>query len=153
MKIPKPDTTSWDTIQKFLDDNIYALEEADNVAIKDYIIPIFKSEATDDPKVMIKFHKWLDQHIDADLRYIVTENIPMLMDATLNLYKLKVILGMRGPATEEDIIIFTKANTNSTVLKEIAKHKNFPAKAKDIMYETHNDTEYLSQEAQDIFVF
>ena len=51
------------------------------------------------------------------------------------------------------IIDFVKANSNSENVMEVTKHKDFPQEGKDYMYEIYPEVEYLSKEAQDIFVF
>ena len=75
---------------------------------------------------MMKFHRWLDQHVSTDLRDIVTNNIPSLMDADMNAYKFKVVLGMRGPMDDALMVEFVRANITNDTVREITKHQDFP---------------------------
>ncbi len=144
---------SWATIKDYLENNQDAIESANNAEVVPYIMPIFKASITNDPVVMMQFHRWLDQHVSTELRYIVTENIPDLMDVDMSPYKFKIVLGMRGPMDEAHMIDFVKANIGSETVKEITKHLDFPQDARELMYVEYNDICYVSADAQEMFVF
>jgi len=148
-----PDTTSWESVEKYLDTHMDIIEDANNEEVMPYIMPIFISPLTDDPKIMIMFHTWLDKHVSTDLRYIIESNLSLLDNVDLNKYKLKIIMGIRGPIDGDIFDEYVEANSSSDTVIEIAKHKDFPQSAKDIMYKIHKDVDYLSAEIKESFIF
>lgn len=152
-EIMPAELASWTTIKSYLERNKEEIKDANNAEVVHYIMPIFKHTITNDPAIMMQFHRWLDMYISANLRVIINASIDKLVDADLNEHKIKVVLGMRGPMSHDNLIEFIRANINEHTVKEIGKHKDFPQDAKDILYEKHNDIAYLPQEAVDIFVF
>ena len=144
---------SWDDIESFLTEHQDTIESANNFEVGNYIIPIFASPITNNPEVMMKFHAWLDRHVSTDLRFVIEHHRESLVDADLNDYKFKIMLGIRGPIDRDILLEFVKANITNDDLLEITKHKDFPEEIKEVLYELTNDESYLSAEAKDIFLF
>jgi hypothetical protein len=139
---------------KFLEDNKEAIYEANNGIIGNYVIPVFASPLTDDPRIMRTVKKWFDLETDTDFGYAVRVHAKKLYETDLSLYKLKIICEYRGPLDEEQFlesVIYTDKHTEA--VQNIAMHKDFPVDGKNYMYEQYKDVEYLVQEAQDLFVF
>ena len=145
---------SKEEIFEFLNENKQAIIDANVEQSGQYALPVFASPITDDPYVMQEFHRWFDLETNSSLGYIVRVHVPKLMGVPLNLYKFKILCEYRGPLNEEDFV-------NDTVYKDpyieeikiIAKHPDFPQAGRDYMYEIHEDVDYLTSEAKDIFVF
>lgn len=149
-----PEFTSKQDIFDYLESNSKALMEANNGDATPYLIPIFASEITDNPTIMMDIYKWLDVATDINFGYVIRENQDMLRDVNLSLYKFKILCEYRGPLELERFLDDTvRLNPHNEYIVQAAKHKDFPHEGKNIMFNIHNNTDYLSTEAREMFVF
>jgi hypothetical protein len=129
----------------------------DNSNVKDsapILAPIFASNLTDEPKVMMEVHRWLDLETECNFGYVMRSNQKLLKEADLNLYKFKILCEYRGPLDEDEFLDETvRKKPQDEFVMEAAKHKDFPEDGREIMYTIHKSVDYLSQEAQEMFVF
>jgi hypothetical protein len=140
-------------IMDYLEENKSSLND-NNECVTPLLVPVFVSKLTEYPNVMIKIHRWLDLETDCNFGYMMRSNQNLLREYDLNLYKFKILCEYRGPLNEEDFLDDTvRAKPKDEYIVEAAKHKDFPQDGKDIMYAIHNDIEYLSNEAKEMFIF
>jgi len=142
-----------DEIFSYLNDKRDDIEIASNNTAAKILYPIFASELTNDPKVMMEVYQYIDLEIDTDFGYIIRDNQKLLKNADLNLYKFKILCSYRGPLDEEQFLDYIADNTSDEYIMEAAKHKDFPPEGKTILFEKYNDISYLPNEAQEMFVF
>jgi len=141
-------------IIEYLKENKDSLSNCRNKENAKYILPIFASKVTDEPTNMMQVYRWFDLETDINMGYVVRENLDKLKDVDLNLYKFKIICEVRGPADEETLLDETvRKKPQDENVVTAAKHKDFPEDGRNIMYEIHKDVDFLSKEAQDMFIF
>jgi len=141
-------------IYAFLKENKEAIAEANNAEAVKYLLPIFASPVTNDPKVMMAIYKYIDLETEAHLGCVARENIKELKDVDLSLYKFKILCEYRGPLNEEDFLDATvREKPQDEYVMEAAKHKDFPVDGREIMYAIHKTVDYVSPEAQEMFIF
>lgn len=143
-----------DEVMAYLEKNRENIDNSDNGEVAKYVLPVFASAVTDDPQNMVKVYRWLDLETDTNLGYVARNNIWKLKETDLNLYKFKILCEYRGPVNEQEFLDETvRKKPQDEYVVEAAKHKDFPQDGKDIMFSIHNDVDYLSQEAQEMFIF
>jgi hypothetical protein len=139
---------------QYLEENKEAINNANVEKCGPLLAPVFASEVTNDPMVMMEVHKWLDLETDANFGYVMRSNQKLLRDAKLNLYKFKILCEYRGPLDEEQFLDGTvREKPQDEYVMEAAKHPDFPEDGREIMYAIHKTVDYLSPEAQDMFIF
>lgn len=125
----------------------------ENEEMADIILPVFTSELTEDPEVMtIVQHLFFietEDHIIDIIKLFVEE----LMEYDLSLYKFSLLCGLRGPLEPDAFVKHVNRFSNKKLVREIAKHKQFPPDLRKNFFELTGDVCYLPEEAQDIFVF
>lgn len=145
---------SKDEIMKYLEDNREAIDKADTEKAGPLLAPIFASEITNDPVTMMEIYRWIDLELDCNFGHVVRSNQHLLKDANLNLYKFKILCEYRGALDEEQFVEDTvKSRPHDEYIMEAAKHKDFPVDGREVMYAIHNSVDYVSQEAQEMFIF
>ena len=146
--------TDADEIYAYLRENREAISEANVGEAAKYLVPIFASSVTNEPKVMMEIYKFVDTQTEANLGWIARQNISKFKDVDLTLYKFKILCEYRGPLNEEDFLDATvREKPQDEYVIEAAKHKDFPIDGREIMYAIHKDVDYLPAEAQEMFIF
>ena len=130
--------------------------------LTELVVKIFEPDITESPDVMMLV-QWFQMYALIDigktaLRLHSTNGC--LFPLNLTMYKFKIICGYRGPLTVDgfdsyysDLLIRDEELGTETPLIKIAKHKDFSATLRLMMYTKTNDPSYLPQGALGTFIF
>lgn len=114
---------------------------------------VFCSDISDDPKIMGMVLVYFHISTNQPLPTVIYQNFEDMMDQHLSLYKFAILIGMKGPVTEEFFSEFVLDNLNVEKIANVAKHIEFPPDLRAAFFTKSNDPLYLPEKAQDIFIF
>lgn len=123
-----------------------------NTKLVDIMLPVFVCDLMHIPENILEVCK--------KFQFKTLQSLPTLLSTTANMHshtltitQFHVLCGIRGPINTTNFEKEIVKKTHTQLVQKYAKHKDFPIRLKYHFYETTGNTEYLPQEAQDIFVF
>lgn len=141
-----------DEVITYLDNNFHKGKEYSHMQVAAICFPIFMSPLMEDTNVLMNINKWVEFRTGKSMCMAIAANVD-LSDEPLTLSKFHVLCGIRGPVTLENFEFEVIKKMDVPLVQTFAKHKDFPMHLKTEFYNVTGETEYLPQEAQDIFVF
>jgi len=144
---------SFDNLFSFLKENQETIEFGEIDQLAEFMLSAFLSPATDESNILSQLNIWFQERTNKSMRSIIQDYLEVINEYKLSSYKIKVLLGLRGPYNDDTILEYIKKNSYSEVVKAIVKYQDVNFEAKIFMAEYHNDTSYLPEELKTLFVF
>lgn len=139
-------------IIRYLAENFIKGKEYSHMQVSCICLPVFMSPLMEDTKTLMNITKWVEFRTGKDMCMAIAANVD-LTEEPLTLSKFHVLCGIRGPVTLENFEFEVIKKMDVPLVQTFARHKDFPMHLKTEFYNVTGETEYLPQEAQDIFVF
>jgi len=144
---------SFEELFSFLKENQETIEYGEIDQLAEFMLSAFLSPATDEQNILYQLNIWFQERTNKSMREIIPDYLEILRAYTLSSYKIKVLLGLRGPYDDDTFLDYVKNNPYSEIVEEVVKYQAVNPEAKIFMAEYHSDTSYLPEELKTLFVF